>query len=137
MNASPALSFNPLFPPSPTLRVRQLIMIACFDLLGRFCRTLAVQQEQVPDAASLVALVSVLEIPFTYFWGWLFAGQNMEVINLIGAIVVVSSVILLSVPGLWKEDNDDDDHDDGEQRALVTENRRKVSGEGEGGGQGE
>ena len=88
----------------------------------------------MPDAASLVALVSVLEIPFTYFWGWLFAGQNMEVINLIGAIVVVSSVVLLSVPGLWKEDNDADD-DDGEQRALVTENKRKVSGEGQGGGQ--
>ena len=86
----------------------QLIMIAFFDLLGRFSRTLAVQQDEseVPDAASIVALVSVLEMPFSYFWGWLFAGQSIDWLHLLGAFVVVCSVVLLSIPALWEEKGD-------------------------------
>ena len=47
--------------------------IAWFDILGRLCRTVACK-EHTP---STVSLVSVLEIPFTYAWGWLWSGQAM------------------------------------------------------------
>ena len=65
--------------------------IAWFDILGRMCRTVACK-EHTP---STVSLVSVLEIPFTYGWGWLWSGQAM------GKLEV--GVFLLHPMRLWLE----------------------------------
>jgi len=68
--------------------------IAWFDILGRMCRTVACK-EHTP---STVSLVSVLEIPFTYGWGWLWSGQAMGKLEIFGALLVMSAVFLSSIP---------------------------------------
>lgn len=68
--------------------------IAWFDFLGRMCRTVACKEH----TASTVSLVSVLEIPFTYAWGWLYSGQAMGKMEIGGAVLVMCAVFLSSMP---------------------------------------
>lgn len=69
-------------------------LIAWFDILGRLCRTIACK-EHTP---STVSLVSVLEIPFTYAWGWIYVGQAMSPLEIGGALLVMVAVLLSSTP---------------------------------------
>ena len=80
-----------------SLDVFAVFLIALMDVLGRACRTCAVQEH----TASTVALVSTLEIPFTYFWGWVYAGEAIHRLQMIGALLVIVSILILSIPGKW------------------------------------
>lgn len=91
--------------------VAALLLIAAFDLLGRACRTGAVQEHR----ASTVALISVLEIPFTYFWGFVYLGQELDGLEIAGAVCIMASVVILSIPCLWGEGEEE------EERHLLAE----------------
>jgi len=82
------------------LDVFAVFLIALFDVLGRACRTCAVQEH----TASTVALVSTLEIPFSYFWGWVYAGEQLHRLQMIGALLVIVSILILSIPAKWGKD---------------------------------
>jgi DME family drug/metabolite transporter len=46
--------------------------------------------------ASVASIVAMTEVPFASFWGYVFLGERLDVWQIVGALVVVSGVILLS-----------------------------------------
>jgi len=93
-----------------------LVLICLFDSAGRVCIFIACQVH----SSSLMALIMVSQIAFTYVFSWIWVGEAMNGLKIGGVVIIIIAIVIVIVPSMLSKPKE-------EEKSLINDEQTELN----------